>query len=147
MSITTYCTDADMVEVRPNILDFGVEDWENVREEAFSYINTMLIIRWYRSAATIQGIDYTVTEFDPDLLDEDQIKKTAVYKSLELAYMSLMKEGAEADGFERFSVYFGKEFIKAFDLLMGIGLKYDWDGDDDTTDEIYINAPRRLYRS
>lgn len=156
----TYCTDADMVAVRANILGLGVADWEKQRTDAYEYINKLILVRWYRPAAIAMGLNpevyphtgdfpqgYQGAAFDPEKLDADQLKDAAVYKSLELAYMHLMKEGAESDGFERFMNTFSNEFSKALDLELSIGLKYDWDDDGETEDEFYVKSARRLYRS
>ena len=143
----TYCTDADLKVVRPNILDLSVEDWAIQRTEAYDYINKLVLARWYRPAAVEAGLDPDLNELDPTKLDAEQLKKSAVYKSLELAYMSLMKEGPDADGYERFASYFADEFAKEFDLELAIGLRYDWDNDGETDDEYYVVSSRRLTRS
>jgi len=143
----TYCTDEDMADIRANIMDLGVDDWETERTEAYDHINKLILVRWYRPAAVAMGLDPDTTAFDPDKIDESQIKRCAVFKSLELAYMKLMKEDADGDGFERFMDKFANEFIKCFDLEMALGLKYDWDNDGETSDENYVTTPRRLYRS
>jgi hypothetical protein len=145
--MATYCTDEDMAAVRGNIMGLGVSDWETERTEAYDHINKLILVRWYRPTAIGLGLDPDTTPFDPTKVDEDQIKRCATFKSLELAYMTLMKEGEDADGFERFMDKFANEFIKAFDLEMALGLKYDWDDDGETSDEYYKTAPRRLARS
>jgi hypothetical protein len=145
--MATYCEDADMVAVRANILNLGVTTWLTERTEAYDHINKLILVRWYRPAAIAKGLDPDTSPFDPTKIDEDQIKRCAVFKSLELAYMKLMKEDADGDGFERFMDKFANEFIKCFDLELALGLKYDWDNDGETSDEYYVTTPRRLYRS
>lgn len=160
----TYCTDEDMTAIRANIMDLGVTDWLIEREQAYEDINKLIIVRWWRQAAISMGLTPNVypsmavrnsviptgatgTAFDPTRLDTAQIKRCAVFKSLELAYMKLMKEGENADGFERLMDKFALEFTKAFDLEIAIGLLYDWDDDGETSDEAYVKTSRRLYRS
>lgn len=145
--MATYCTDADMQNIRSNILDLGVSSWETQRTQAYDYINKLFIARWYRPAAIEQGFDPDDTEFDPTKIDSDQIKRCAALKSLEFAYMYLMLDAEDPTGFERNMNTFAKEFVKCFDLEMAIGIKYDWDSDGDTSDEEYIKTARRLYRS
>jgi len=142
-----YCTDADMVAKRPNILSLGVTEWDTVRTDAETYINKRLLVGWYRPAAVAKGLDPGTAPFDPTKVDTEQMKIPAVYKSLEFAYMNLMKDSPEADGFERNMNMFAGEFEKAFDLEMALGLKYDWDDDGETSDEYYVTSPRRLSRS
>jgi len=145
--MATYCEDADMAEVRANILALGVTTWLTERTEAYNHINKLILVRWYRPAAIAMGLDPDTTPFDPTKVDGDQIKRCAVFKSLELAFMKLMKEGEDADGYERFMDKFANEFIKCFDLEMALGLKYDWDNDGETSDEYYVITSRRLHRS
>lgn len=142
-----YCTDADMAAKRPNILSLGVTNWDAVRADAETYINKILLVRWYRPAAIANGLDPDTSPFDGTKVDADQMKIPAVYKSLELAYMNLMKDKPEADGFERNMNLFAEEFEKALDLELSLGIKYDWDNDGETSDEYYVRSPRRLYRS
>lgn len=141
-----YCTNADLVSVRPNILSYGVADWSSKITEAEEYINKILIVRWYRPAARTLGLDPYVTEFDQTRVTTTELKKAAVYKTLELAYMHLMKEGPEEDGFERNMNAFAKEFQKELDLALSVGLKYDWDAGGSAGDNLAIRSTRRLVR-
>lgn len=145
--MANYCTDADMVAKRPNILSLGVTNWDTIRQDADDYINKRLLVGWYRPAAVAKGLDPEFYSFDSTKVDVDQMNIPAVFKSLEFAYMNLMKDSPEADGFERNMNMFAGEFEKAFDLEMALGLKYDWDNDGETSDELYVTAPRRLSRS
>jgi len=150
MAIEVYCTDADLVEVRPKILSFGVADWETKRKEAFAIINRVIDARWYREIIKQQkfGIDPNQTPFNPDYVQADQLKRLAVYKSLELAYMHLMKEGPDQDGFERGMKNFRQLYNEELDIVMAVGISYDWDASGSLTyDERYIKAPRRLKRA
>lgn len=147
MAVTYYSTDDDLVKIRPNILDYGVGDWEDLHLEAFSIINRSLIARWYKVVAPEHGVDWRITEFSPDQVDTSQLLRLSCYKVLELAYLHLMKDSPEADGFERnmktFQKMYGQELID----VLGIGINYDWDDDDEIdTEEKYEPSPRRLYR-
>jgi hypothetical protein len=144
----TYCKDSDMKKYRPNILDLGVSDWESQRNEAYEMINRVITARWYREAAKEMGYDPDVTEFNADYVEENTFVRLEAFKALELAYMHLMKDGQEADGFERAMKLFRNRFNEELDLLLGIGINYDWSGSglvDD--DEKYIRPQRRLHRS
>ena len=148
MAVTYYSTDDDIVKIRPNILDLGVGAWDDTHLEAFAIINRVLIARWYKVVAAEHGIDWWLTEFSGDQIDSDQILRLSCYKVLELAYMYLMKDSPESDGFDRQRKLFSKLYGQELKDILAIGISYDWDDDDEIdTDEKYEPAPRRLYRS
>lgn len=148
MAVTYYSTDDDLVKIRPNILDLGIGDWEEQHMEAFEIINRVLISRWYKIIAGEHGVDWWLTEFDPDLVDSSQLLRLSCYKTLELIYTYLMKDGPDPDGFERNSKNFGKKYNEELKEVLSIGITYDWDADDEfDTEEKYEPAPRRIYRA
>lgn len=145
--MATYCEDADLLKYRSNILSLGVDDWESQRLDAYSVINRLLVARWYNHAAKTQGVDPTLTLFDPTKIEEGFLTRLECFKTLEFAYMILMKDSPEADGFERNMALFAKQFGAEFDSILGMGLTYDWSGDGETdTEEVKVIAPRRLLR-
>jgi len=148
MSDTTYySTDADLLKIRPNILNLGMPTWEDLHIEAFDIINRTLIARWYKEIAAEHGVDWWLTEFDPDYVDATQLVRLSCYKVLELAYMQLMKDSPESDGFERHRDYFEKKYSQELKEVLAIGINYDWDADDEIdTDEKYETSPRRIWR-
>jgi len=147
MAVTEYSTDDDLVKIRPNILTLGVSDWEEQHREAFSIINRVLISRWYREVAEDNDVDWRTTEFDPELVDVDQLLRLSCYKTLELIYMYLMKDSPEADGFERQMELFATKYNNELSELLALGINYDWDDDDSfASDEKYQPRQRRLVR-
>lgn len=148
MAVTYYSTDDDLVKIRPNILDLGVAEWEEQHLEAFSIINRALISRWYKSSSAEHGIDWWLTEFDPDGIQVSQLVRLSCYKTLELAYTYLTKDTPEADGFDRHRKLFAEKYAQEFNEVLAIGISYDWDADDDIDDEeVYFTSPRRLYKA
>lgn len=144
----TYCTDADMEKIRPNILQLGVTDWSNERDEAYSLINRIITARWYNKAAEIMGVDPRATAFTPANVESGTFQRLETYKALELAYLKLMKGGAEEDGFERQMEMFRKRFNDELLLILDIGINYDWDNNELVDDdEKFIRSPRRLMRA
>lgn len=147
MARTVYSDDDDLVAIRANILSLGVPDWDSMHEEAFAIINRQLNRRWYKSAAEERGIDWRVTQFDPDLLLIDEISRASCYKTLELIYLFLMNDAPESDGFERLMKIFRDRYNEEFVTIMANGLSYDWSGDDThAEDEMFVRIPRRLVR-
>jgi len=143
----TYCTDDDMVRYRPNILMLGVDSWEEQREQAYADINRVLQARWYRHAAPEMGYDPGITIFDPTLIREDSLTTLATFKSLEYAYMLLKKDGPDPDGFERFEKSFRNRYNEELEMVLAVGLDYDWsDSGTFDDDEVYIRITRRNVR-
>lgn len=123
-----YHTEDDLVEVRPNILSYGVSDFEPQMEESESIINRTLESRWYRAAAAENGLDFRTDVFNPALvLTTSQVKRLATYKSLQLCYLHLMKEAPDPDAFERQMSTFKKLYDEEMQEVLGAGIDYDWD--------------------
>jgi hypothetical protein len=145
--MATYCKDADLKKYRPNIMDLGVESWADQREEAYETINRVINKRWYMRVAPEMGYDPTLHQFAPDSVANDNLKRLECFKTLELAYMFLKKDGPEADGFERNESSFRRRYNEELEMLLAVGIDYDWSGDDTVgDDEVYLRAPRRLIR-
>lgn len=149
MATTKYCEDADLINIRPNILELGVASWDTQSIDAFDIINRTLIAKWYKNVALEHDIvDWRTTPFDPDRVDEEQVKRMACYKTLELAYMHLMKDSSTADGFERETDFFRDRYNEELTIILGLGVNYDWDADDTISDdEKYEPQIRRLVRT
>ena len=146
--MSTYSTDNDLLIYRSNILSLGVSEWLDQHALAFADINRLMVARWYNRAAIDQGVDPYATLFDPTKVQDGELKALECFKTLEYAYMQLMKDSPEADGYERNMSLFARQFGNEFDTLMSTGVTYDWD-DSGTVDddEIKVRAPRRLYRA
>lgn len=127
--MANYCTDDDLVKIRPNILDFGVEDLDDQMEEATKVINRQIEAGWYRGVAEDYVINWRETAFDQDKLlnAASQLTRAGSYKSLELIYMFLMKDTPEADGFDRERKLFKSLFDEEIKSVLAVGLDYDWD--------------------
>jgi len=148
MAIEFYSTDDDLVMIRPNILELGISCWEDQHKEAFKVINRILIGRWYKQMALEYGVDWRETEFDPELVDKDQLVRLSCYKTLEFAYLYLMKDSPEPDGFEREMELFRKRFADELQSVLAEGVTYDWNKDDSiSSDERYAISGRRLLRA
>lgn len=142
-----YSTDADLIKIRPNIMALGVDDWSDMHNRAKTQIDQVLIARWYKTAASEHSLDYRDTEFDSDLVEDGILLDLSCYKTLELAYMYLMKDSPEPDGFERQMKLFRTLYNQELERLLAIGIGYDWAGDGAVTDtDKYLRVPRRLTR-
>ena len=62
--------------------------------------------------------------------------------------MHLMKDAPEPDGFERQMDIFRKLYNEELREILGLGVNYDWDDDDEiASDEKYQARQRRLVRA
>lgn len=144
-----YCTDADLVKIRPDILSLGVAAWTDQIAEATSIINRAIEARWYRMACSNAGLDHREYPFNADLLlsADTQLTRLGCYKTLELAFLYLMKDSPEPDAFERECKLFAGLYKNELAEVLGAGLDYDW---DETGDLAYtekdIPVMRRLKR-
>lgn len=139
-----YNTDKDMQRYRPNILNLGVETWEDQREEAADIINRAIDMRWYRKVAREFGHDYRETPFNPDLV-VGGLTRLGAFKSLELAYMRLKKDGQD-DGYAKLEKEFRKLYGEELELVLTSGIDYDWDGsgDVDWTEQNVTSSRRQM---
>jgi len=138
-----YSTDDDLIKVRRDILDLGVDSWDDQHDEAELIINRDLVSSWYVDAAKERGV---IAYINPDLLDPEQLIRLSVYKTLELAYLFLDHE-YESDPFFKsrntFKELYDEELIK----IISIGVRYDWNNDGTFSDfEAVSRSPRLLQR-
>lgn len=137
-----YHSDDDLIEVRPNVFGYGVTDFENQMEESESIINRVLDAKWYRLNAKNAGVDPQADPFDSSkVLTTTQIRRLAVYKSLQLIYLYLMKESRDPDVFERQSNTFKKMYTDELAEVLTAGIDYDWD-ESGQIDESERSVPR-----
>lgn len=126
----TYCVDSDLEKFRPSIMELGVGDWTQERSEAKRIIDRALDVGWYREEAEHMGVDWRDYPFASGYLlnSNDQLKTLACYKTLELAYMHLMKDSAEPDAFQVQMNIFKDLYLEELRQVLSAGLDYDWDG-------------------
>ena len=142
-----YCSESDLVKIRPSILDLGVTDWSDVITEAGEIIDRAIEVRWYRRIAEENQVNWRTTRFDRDLLKsaDTQLKRLGCYKTLEGAFMYLMKHRAD-DAFEKERKMFSELYKEELREVLLSGLDYDWDDDELDSDEILVPRVRRLVR-
>jgi len=143
-----YCSESDLITIRPQILNLGVTDWTDQIEEAGNIIDRAIEVRWYRRIAEDNDVDWRETQFNRDLLKSasTQVKRLACYKTLELAFMYLMKHRAD-DAFEKEREMFSKLYKEELQEVLLTGLDYDWEDDDLDTEEMLVPRIRRLMRA
>lgn len=143
-----YCSESDLIKIRPKILELGVTDWTEQIAEASDIIDRAIEVKWYRRIAEENNVNWRTTLFDRDMLKSasTQIKRVGCYKALELIFMYLMKHRAD-DAFEKEREMFSKLYKEEMHEVLLAGLDYDWDDDDLDSDEISVPRVRRLMRA
>lgn len=129
----SYSTDEDLTKIRPKIMDYGIVAWDNQRTDAETAIDRLLDRQWYRPEATHLGVNWREYPFDAALMLNAviQLKTLSSYKTLELAYLYLMKDAPEPDAFERQHELFKKLFATELREVLATGIDYDWDENDE----------------
>lgn len=143
-----YCDDDDLLAIRPDVLKLGVDSWDDQIIEAGRVIDRALDSKWYRDAAAEVGVDARKTPFDRAKLRnaDTQLKRLGSYKSLELAYLHLMKNQVD-DAFNNQMTIFGKLYSKELIEVLAAGLDYDFDASGGLSyDEKHIPRTRRQMR-
>lgn len=143
-----YCTDDDLVKLRPDILNLGVSGWDDQIEEAGDVIDRALESKWYRARAEEYGIDWRETQFSRDNLKNaaSQLTRLGCYKTLELAYLHLQKNQV-SDAFREQMLLFQKLYARELEEVLVSGLDYDWDASGAlSADEKLAPRIRRLVR-
>ena len=141
-----YSCDDDLTNIRTNILNLGIAEWQLSHYKARDLINRDLEAFWYRTAAEKEGVDYRETPFTPArmLNWEVQVIDLSVYKVLELAYEILAKDVAE-DNFLLLSDRYKKKYQEELKRVIASGIDYDWDNDQ-AIDSDEIASPYRTRR-
>lgn len=144
--VPLYVSNSDLQEIRPDILNYGVVDWEDKIFKAETHVFRILEARWYKeNAYDFYGVDPQNIPFDPELLkDPDQIRSLVCYKALELIYLYLMKDSPDSDPFERQSETFRKTFKDELASVLSSGIDYSW-GDYPSAERM-VTRRRRLER-
>ena len=143
-----YATFDDLKQVEANIDEYGVLDWDTELARSESEINRVLKVRWYQAYQTSHPILQDV-EFDPSLLDPDQLTQACVYHSLayHIAPKLTQFSGGEPDRFQVMMEYYQGRFEHEMDLILREGVRYDLDDDGtvENTEKKSVN-PLRLVR-
>ena len=143
-----FVTAADLEEIRPDIMNYGVSDWTEKIFKAETRVFRTLEARWYRENASDFGVDPQTYPFDPEMLqDPDQVKLLISYKALENIYRYLMKDSPSADPFERQSNGFHELYKEELSSVLAAGLDYEWGTSIETEySERMVPRKRRLLR-
>lgn len=136
-----YATLDDLLQVEPNITEYGILDWDTELERSETEVNRVLSVRWWPQYAKL-GKRYDirivgdVPLMDVDKLDSTQWTQATVYHAL--AYHicpKLTQFTPEADKFQVMMEYYRGRFEHEMDLAIREGVRYDSDGDGTIQDD------------
>jgi len=122
---------ADIQQYEPNILDYGVDDFNTEMTLAARDVERELRKTWFPTQQ-IGRYDITVVgyyaEMDADLLTASQFTRAVVYYALGYHIMpKLSTFTAEEDIFERKMKFYREEFTREFQSVLQDGVEYDRD--------------------
>lgn len=135
----TLATISDVQDYEPDILDFGIPDFEEEISKAQADVFRDLRIRWWPTMVNglydIKYLANNALEPDEDLYTASQLTRACVYHALGFhIYPKLSTFSPETDIFERKMEHYRKEYEREIDLVIRDGLEYDADSSGTVTD-------------
>jgi hypothetical protein len=126
--MANYTLDIDLELYQADILKRKIPSLLNQHTEGTDITNRDIATKWY--AGLKDKFDVTAA-FDPaKILQTSQVKRLAIYKTLELTYLYLGK-GSKDASFEIKMEEYRDRYNDEFASIMSSGLSYDWDGSGD----------------
>lgn len=128
----TLASITDIQDYEPDILDFGLPDFEEELTKAQNDVLRDLRIRFWPTYQTgLYDLKYLAsgqTEPDEDLYNPTQLTRACCYQALGFhIYPKLSKFSEEIDIFERKMEFYRKEYERELDLVLRDGVEYDAD--------------------
>jgi hypothetical protein len=135
-----YATEADLLEIEPTILDYGVLDFDAELAKSETEVNRILTVRWWPVYMKDRRYDIVrrVGEIlmDTDKLDPTQWTQATVYHALAHHICPKLSTFDPArDVFREKMEYYGRRFESEMDLCIREGVRYD-DNDDDIFQDV-----------
>lgn len=135
----TLATISDLQDYEPDILDFGIPDFDEEISKAQADVFRDLRIRWWPTMVNglydIKYLANNALEPDEDLYTASQLTRVCVYNALGFhIYPKLSTFSPETDLFERKMEFYRKEYERELDLVIRDGLEYDADSSGTVTD-------------
>jgi hypothetical protein len=133
-----FATIADIQEYEPDILNYGIQNFDDALSKAQEDVERYLRVNWWPSQQ-IGRFDITVVgtflEMEPDKLTESQFTRAAVYCALGYyIYPRLSKFEPEMDVFQMKYDYYKKMYAEEIDMVIRDGVEYDLDSNGIITD-------------
>ncbi len=136
-----FTTDSDLLEIEPNIKEFGIQDFEtdpNLHAKTYTDIIRLLNIEWFPHS---QHGRYDISVFgsarklDENKIVASQFTRASIYHVLgHYIYPRLSTFDPNGDAFQEKMKYYQDAFDREFNLILREGVKYDLDSDGVITD-------------
>ena len=128
----TLATISDIQEYEPDILEFGIPDFDAEISKAQNDVFRDLRIRWFPTFVVglydIRKLNTGQQEPDEDLYTASQLTRACVYNALGFhVYPKLAKFEPDQELFERKMEFYRKEYEREMDLVIRDGVEYDAD--------------------
>lgn len=135
----TLLTISDIQEYEPDILSFGIPDFDaeitRAQQDVFRDLRIRFWPTYHIGRYDLTRLNTGNVEPDEDLYTASQLTTAAVYNVLGFhIFPKLAKFDVETDLFERKMEYYRKEYEREFDLILRDGVEYDADSSG-TVDE------------
>lgn len=116
-------TITDVAEYMPDVLNYGIQDFDHHIQRTESDILRLLQVKWW-------ALRDSYSSFDPHLLDSSQFVRASVYHVLGYYIMPIMaKFDPSGDSFREMMNHYRDEFEREFDLVLSAGVTYDANND------------------
>jgi len=137
--MATLLTIADIQEYEPDILNYGIPDFDAEITKAQNDVFRDIRIRWWPTQQIgLYDLKYLASgqvEPDEDMYNASQLTRAAVYQCLGFhIYPKLAKFDADQDIFERKMEFYRKDYEREMDLVLRDGVEYDHDSSGNITD-------------
>jgi hypothetical protein len=133
-------TISDVQDYEPDILDYGILDFEEEIIKAQADVFRELRIKWWPTQQVgLYDVRYLTggnQEPDEDLYTASQLTRATCYHALGYhIYPKLAKFDIDQDIFERKMQFYREEFNREIDLVLRDGVEYDIDSSGTVTDD------------
>lgn len=123
-----YSTDADLVELLPDILDLGISSFTEEHDKAASDIERELLGSWWPK----KGID---GDLDTTLLTATQFKLASCYLTLWKYALPQLTNWVDGDRFQNMIDFYKSRYGEEMAAILAAGVEYDKDDDGTVTTE------------
>jgi hypothetical protein len=135
----TLLTISDIQEYEPDILNYGIPDFDNEQARAQQDVFRDLRIKyWPTQVIGLYDAKYITganQEPDDDLYTASQLTRVAVFQCLGYhIYPKLAKFEPDQDIFERKMYFYREEYSREFEKVLQDGVEYDLDSSGTVSD-------------
>jgi len=142
-------TIANVQEYLPQILEYGIQDFDDYFAKSTADIRRKLNIEWWQIRTSrindISKLSGSSNEFDNTKLNDSQFTRCAVYHCLAYYILpALTTWNSDGDKFREMMTHFREKFEEEFDLILRKGVEYDDDGDStyESSEKYTVNFGR-----